>query len=88
MPPDREFPPLGRMHPVLGLWPVRALPKLTAWLENPSTLKVRVFLEDLPVRVTEFPQIETPLGPVDPFSNINTHDDLDRARKILEVVDN
>ena len=79
---------LGRMHPVLGLWPVTALPKLTTWLENPPTLKVRVFLENLPVRVTEFPTIETPIGPLDPFSNINTHDDLDRARKILEVVRN
>lgn len=76
---------LGRMHPVLGLWPVTALPKLTTWLENPPTLKVRALLERLPVRVTEFPPIETPLGPLDPFSNINTHDDLDRARKILEV---
>jgi molybdopterin-guanine dinucleotide biosynthesis protein A len=79
---------LGRMHPVLGLWPVTALPKLTGWLEDPPTLKVRVFLEALPVRVTEFPPIETPLGPLDPFSNINTHDDLERARKILEVVVN
>jgi len=77
---------LGRMHPVLGLWPVTALPKLTGWLENPPTLKVRVFLKALPVRVTEFPPIETPFGPLDPFSNINTHDDLDRARKMLEVV--
>jgi molybdopterin-guanine dinucleotide biosynthesis protein A len=76
----------GRMHPVLGLWPVTLAAKLAAWLENPPTLKVRAFLEGLPVRVTEFPLIETPLGPLDPFSNINTPDDLDRARKILEVV--
>jgi molybdopterin-guanine dinucleotide biosynthesis protein A len=73
----------GRMHPVLGLWPVTLAPKLAAWLENPPTLKVRAFLEGLPVRVTEFAFIETPLGPLDPFFNINTSDDLDRARKIL-----
>jgi molybdopterin-guanine dinucleotide biosynthesis protein A len=79
---------LGRMHPVLGLWPVTLATKLAAWLEDPPTLKVRAFLDGLPVRVTEFPVIETPLGPLDPFSNINTHNDLDRARKILEVVDN
>jgi molybdenum cofactor guanylyltransferase len=77
---------LGRMHPVLGLWPVTLAPKLAAWLENPPTLKVRAFLDGLPVRVTEFPVIDTPLGPLDPFSNINTHDDLDLTRKILEVV--
>lgn len=79
---------LGRMHPVLGLWPVAFAAKLAAWLENPPTLKVRAFLDGLPVRVTDFPTIETALGPLDPFSNINTHDDLDRARKILEVVGN
>lgn len=79
---------LGRMHPVLGLWPATLTAKLASWLENPPSLKVRAFLDGLPVRVTEFPLIETPLGPLDPFSNINTHDDLDRARKILEVVEN
>lgn len=74
---------LGRLHPVLGLWPVTAVEKLTTWLENPPTLKVRAFLDGWPVRVTEFDVIETPLGPVDPFSNVNTPDDLDRARKML-----
>jgi molybdopterin-guanine dinucleotide biosynthesis protein A len=78
---------LGRIHPVLGLWPATLIPRLAAWLENPPTLKVRAFLEGLPVRITEFPVIETPLGPLDPFSNINTHDDLDRARKMLEVLE-
>lgn len=74
---------LGRMHPVLGLWPVTAVAKLAAWLGNPPTLKVRAFLDGLPVRVTEFPTIETPRGPLDPFSNVNTPDDLDLARKML-----
>lgn len=78
---------LGRMHPVLGLWPVQLAAKLAAWLENPPTLKVRAFLDGLPVRVTEFPLIETPLGPLDPFFNINTPDDLDRARKLLAICD-
>ena len=77
---------LGRMHPVLGLWPVRLAPRLAAWLEDPPALKVREFLDGLPVRVTEFPTVETPLGPLDPFSNINTPDDLDRARKMQEIV--
>lgn len=79
---------LGRMHPVLGLWPVSLLSPLAIWLENPPTLKVRAFLDGHPLRVTEFPLIETPLGPLDPISNINTPDDLDRARKMLEVVGN
>lgn len=78
---------LGRMHPVLGLWPVTLVAKLAAWLEDPPTLKVRAFLDSLPVRISEFPVVDTPVGPLDPFSNINTHDDLARARKFLEVVE-
>jgi molybdopterin-guanine dinucleotide biosynthesis protein A len=74
---------LGRMHPVLGLWPVSAAEKLAQWLENPPTLKVRAFLEGLPVKVTEFPVINTALGELDPFFNINRPDDLDRARRLL-----
>lgn len=73
----------GRMHPVLGLWPVTLAGTLAAWLEDPPTLKVRAFLDDLPVRVTEFVFIDTPLGALDPFFNINTRHDLDRARKML-----
>ena len=78
---------LGRMHPVLGLWPVALASKLAAWLEDPPTLKVRAFLDGLPVRITEFPVIDTPLGPFDPFFNINTPDDLDRARRLLAECD-
>lgn len=76
----------GRMHPVLGLWPLSLAGRLAAWLEDPPTLKVRAFLDGLPVRVTEFAFIDTPRGPLDPFFNINTPDDLDHARKMLEVV--
>lgn len=78
---------LGRMHPVLGLWPVTAAAKLATWLENPPTLKVRAFLDSLSVHVTEFPTIETPLGPLDPFFNINTPADLDRAQQLLAECD-
>ena len=77
----------GRMHPVMGLWPVSALPGLEAWLADPPTLKVRAFLEGRPLRVTSYSAIETPLGPLDPFFNINTPDDLDLARKMLEALE-
>lgn len=73
----------GRLHPVVGLWPLSALPSLDAWLRNPPTLKVRAFLDTLPTRQVPFAAIETPLGPVDPFFNINTPDDLAHARTLL-----
>lgn len=75
----------GRMHPVLGLWPVSLANDLTAWLADPPTLKVRAFLDGKPLRVTEFPVIDTALGPLDPFFNINRPDDLDHARQLLAL---
>jgi molybdopterin-guanine dinucleotide biosynthesis protein A len=75
----------GQMHPVTGLWPVSVLDRLASWLENPPTLKVRAFLDGLPVRTVAFPNLETPLGPLDPFFNINTPEDLARAREMLEA---
>lgn len=75
----------GQMHPVTGLWPVSVLNRLTSWLENPPTLKVRAFLDSLPVRTVAFQNIKTPLGTLDPFFNINTPEDLARAREMLEA---
>jgi len=77
----------GRMHPVLGLWPVSLADRLADWLKAPPTLKVRAFLDGLPVHVTEFALIQTPLGPLDPFFNINTREDMDRARAIIAELD-
>lgn len=76
----------GQLHPVMGLWPVSVLDMLTIWLEHPPTLKVRAFLEGLPVRIVAFEPVETPLGALDPFFNINTPDDLEHAREIFDVI--
>jgi molybdopterin-guanine dinucleotide biosynthesis protein A len=69
----------GRKHPVLGLWPISLASRLGEWLKNPPTLKVRIFLDGLPVRWVEFPMMITVSGPVDPFFNINSPDDLEFA---------
>jgi molybdopterin-guanine dinucleotide biosynthesis protein A len=75
------------MHPVLGLWPVSALDDLAKWLKDPPTLKVRAFLDGRPLHVTPFADVEMQDGPLDPFFNINTPADLERARTILEAMD-
>jgi molybdopterin-guanine dinucleotide biosynthesis protein A len=76
----------GQLHAVTGLWPLSVAGRLEKWLENPPTLKVRAFLDELPLRTVEFPPIAAPLGDLDPFFNVNTKDDLERARKILIAV--
>lgn len=76
----------GRMHPVLGLWPVTLADRLATWLADPPTLKVRAFLDGLTLRVTEYPIRNTRVGPLDPFFNVNTSDDLTFARRVLDEV--
>lgn len=77
----------GRMHPVLGLWPVALTDRLADWLRAPPTLKVRAFLDGLAVHITDFTFLDTPFGPLDPFFNINTRDDMVRARTIIAELD-
>jgi molybdopterin-guanine dinucleotide biosynthesis protein A len=75
-----------RMHPVLGLWPISLADDLTAWLADPPTLKVRAFLEGRTLRVTDYPILDTALGPLDPFFNINKPADLEHARQWLALL--
>ena len=77
----------GRLHPVFGLWPAALAPALAGWLADPPTLKVHAFLDDHAPRMVEFPLVETALGPLDPFFNVNTPDDLAHARRLLAEVD-
>lgn len=74
-----------REHPVFGLWPVVIADDLEAWLAHHENRKVRSFLARHAVRNVEFPLLTTPLGPLDPFFNINTPDDLSRAELFLKA---
>lgn len=75
----------GQMHPVMGLWPLSLEARLGEWLANPPALKVRAFLDGLPVRTVAFPPVATAFGDLDPFFNVNTTDDLEYARKVLDA---
>lgn len=75
---------VGRAHPVTALWPVALADDLDRWLEIPDHRRVFDFIARHPVRCVEFSLFESPIGPVDPFFNINTPDDLALASKILE----
>jgi len=77
----------GRIHPATGLWPLSATDRLAAWLENPPTLRVQSFLESLAVRTVAFAPIDTPRGALDPFFNVNTPDELARAREIMAALE-
>ncbi|NTG46880.1 molybdenum cofactor guanylyltransferase [Agrobacterium rhizogenes] len=72
---------LGRDHPVFGLWPVSIADDLESWLLADEKRRVRDFLARHLVRAVDFPAIETAIGPLDPFFNINRPDDLIDAEK-------
>ncbi len=78
---------LGRDHPVFGLWPVSVADDLEAWLLMDEKRRVRDFLTRHTVRTSDFPTTETPIGPLDPFFNVNTPDDLIDAERWLAALD-
>lgn len=75
-------------QPVVALWPLSALPRLDAWLRDPPSLKMRIFLETLTVKPVAFPMLETVTGPLDPFFNINRPGDLATALHHIEGEEN
>ncbi|EJK82039.1 molybdenum cofactor guanylyltransferase MobA [Rhizobium rhizogenes] len=78
---------LGRDHPVFGLWPVSVADDLESWLLADEKRRVRDFLARHLVRTVDFPTIETAIGPLDPFFNINRPDDLIDAEKWLAALE-
>jgi molybdopterin-guanine dinucleotide biosynthesis protein A len=66
----------GRLHPVLALWHVSLLEKMATSLEN-GDLKLMMFIKNIDHDVVNWD--DKP----DPFFNINTPDDLMRAKEVV-----
>ena len=60
--------------------------ELQAFLEGPENPRVKTFLYRHDTRTVEFADIETPVGPLDPFFNVNTPEDLQLAHRYVEFV--
>lgn len=74
----------GRAHPVTALWPLSLADDLDRWLDDPDHRRVFDFVARHPSRTVEFELLDGPSGPVDPFFNINTPEDLALAAALLE----
>lgn len=74
------------LHPVVGLWPIRLADELQAFLDGPENPRVKTFLSRHDTRTVEFADINTPVGPLDPFFNVNTPEDLQLAHRYVEFV--
>jgi molybdopterin-guanine dinucleotide biosynthesis protein A len=69
----------GRVHPVIGLWPVALADELGLWLLSAQTLSVRAWTEGQETVTVPF----SADGPRDPFFNINTPEDLATAARAI-----
>ena len=78
---------LGQDHPVFGLWPVSATADLELWISSDDKRRVRDFLARHKVQRVEFLPVETAIGPLDPFFNINTPADLAEAETWLAALE-
>lgn len=74
----------GRSHPITALWPATLAEDLERWLSDPHHRRVFDFVARHPVEIVDFAPFEGPFGPVDPFFNINTPDDLAIAEAIVD----
>lgn len=74
----------GRAHPVTALWPLSLADDLDRWLDEPDHRRVFDFVARHSSRTVAFELLEGTSGPVDPFFNINTPEDLALAATLLE----
>lgn len=68
---------LGRLQPIIALWPVSVTDALETWLANSSQRAVRAWLESRRWSAVDFAGD----GGIDPFFNVNTPEDLAIARE-------
>lgn len=76
----------GRTHPVIGLWPVHLEDHIHMWLSELHNRKLMLFLETLSIVQVDFTDIETGNGPLDPFFNVNTPEDLVQAEHYFKAL--
>ena len=77
----------GALHPVFALWPVDLADALEHWLLTDGKRRVRDFIGRHPMVEVDFQPLETAIGPVDLFFNINTPADLELAERWLPFIE-
>ncbi len=69
----------GRVHHLIALWPISARDALRSLLSRPGPRDVHHFAASIGMRRVDFPT-----GKWDPFTNVNTPEDLAAARALAE----
>lgn len=74
----------GRQHPVFALWPVAIADDLARWITTDDKRRMNAFLARHRTVTVDFQYVSTTNGPLDPFYNINTPEELAEARRFAE----
>ncbi len=75
----------GRDHPVFGLWPLRLRHDLRQAMVGEGIRKVDLWTARFKLVSVDFPLVETPAGPLDPFFNANRPEDLAEAERLARA---
>ncbi len=75
----------GRDHPVFGLWPLALAPELRRAMVEEGLRKVDLWTARYKLVSVDFPLVETPAGPRDPFFNTNRPEDLAEAARFAAM---
>ncbi len=75
----------GRAQPVFGLWPLRLRDDLRRAMVEEGLRKVDVWTARHRLASVEFPLLEGPSGPTDPFFNANRPEDLAKAERLTKT---
>ena len=70
----------GHRHPVFALWPVSLRRDLEGWMRTTDTYKVIAWARRHNLQMVEFAIINGEPGPIDPFFNVNTPQELTMAQ--------
>ena len=73
----------GRSHPVFGLWPLALREQLRRAMLEEEIRKVDLWTARYRLVEVDFPDADTPAGPLDPFFNTNRPEDLEEAARYL-----
>jgi len=75
----------GRDHPVFGLWPLRLRDDLRQAMVAEGIRKVDLWTARFKLARVDFPLIQSPAGPLDPFFNANRPEDLAEAERFARA---
>ncbi len=75
----------GRDHPVFGLWPLGLAGDLRRAMVEEGLRKVDLWTARYKLVSVDFPLVETPAGPLDPFFNTNRPEDLAEAERFAAI---